>query len=199
MVRVNIQAWRHFYRGRLLEICKRSKAAAEAYRLALRLDPRFARAATALGYLCAREKNYLEAERWLAEGTRLTPGKAAAWFNLGFAREALGRREQAIEAFSEAVRLDRLLDRAWYGMGMCHAALGRHEEAAKALEEAATLQPMNPYAWYQLGMAHHVLRNADKVKEVIEYLFRFDPKMTRKLIQDTSRSDLAHLVKDLLV
>lgn len=196
---MNIQAWRHFYRGRVLERFGQSDAAVEAYGLALRFDPRFARAANALGYLYAGRKRYLEAERWLAEGARLMAVNAGVWFNLGFVREALGRPEHAIEAFAEAVRLDPLLDRAWYGMGMCHASLGRHEEAAKALEEAATLQPMNPYAWYQLGMAHHALHNPDKIKEVIEYLFRFDPKMTRKLIQDTGRGDLAHMVKDLLV
>ena len=195
---MNIQAWKHLYRGRILERFKRHEGAVEAYGLALRADPTFARAANALGYLYAREKNYLEAERWLAEGTRLKAGNASAWFNLGFVREALGRPEHAIEAFSEAVRLDRMLDRAWYGMGLCHASLGRHEEAAKALEEAATLQPMNGFAWYQLGMAYHVLRQPEKVKDVVEHIFRYDPRTTRQLIRDAGRSDLEHLVKDLI-
>ena len=56
---------------------------------------------------------------------------------------------------------------------------------------------MNPHAWYHLGLAQHALHRPDKVKEAIEYLHRFDPKMTRQLIQDTNRSDLAHLVADL--
>ena len=58
---------------------------------------------------------------------------------------------------------------------------------------------MNPHAWYQLGMAYHTLRNPEKVNEVVMHLLRFDPKMTRRLILDTGRSDLAHLVKDLVV
>ncbi len=72
---MNIQAWRHFYRGRVLEVCKRTKAAAVAYRVALQFDPRYARAATALGYLCAREENYLEAERCMAGPNWATAAK----------------------------------------------------------------------------------------------------------------------------
>ena len=58
---------------------------------------------------------------------------------------------------------------------------------------------MNPHAWYQLGMAYHTLHKPEKVNEVVMHLLRFDPKMTRRLILDAERTDLAHLVKDLVV
>ena len=128
-----------------------------------------------------------------------TPGNAAAHFNLGYTYDKRGLHAKAIAAFREATRLNPKLDRAWYGMGLAHAQLGQHEDAARALHEAATLQPMNPHAWYQLGMAHHTLRNTEKVDEVVRHLLRFDPRMTRRLILDAGRSDLAHLVKDLVV
>ena len=195
---MNLQPWIRFYRGRILERLGRTEAAAGAYRDALAADPRMARAADALGYLHAGRKDYAAAERWLSESVRLAPRNAHAWFNLGFVREAQGRHQEAIEAFSESVRLNPLFDRAWYGMGMCHATLGRHEEAAKSLGEAATLQPMNGFAWYQLGMAYHALRQPEKVKEVVEHMFRYDPRMTRRLIQDARRDDLAFMVKDLV-
>jgi Flp pilus assembly protein TadD len=83
-------------------------------------------------------------------------------------------------------------------MGLAHAALGQHEDAAKALNEAAKLQPMNPHAWYQLGMSSHALHKPEKVDEVVMHMLRFDPKMTRRLILDTGRTDLAHLVKHLV-
>lgn len=196
---MNLRTWSHFYRGRVLERLGRIEAAVEAYRLALATDPRFARAADALGYLHAGRKDYAAAERWLSESVRLAPRNAHAWFNLGFVREAQGRHEEAIAAFSETVRLNPVFDRAWYGMGMCHATLGRHDEAAKSLGEAATLQPMNGFAWYQLGMAYHALRQPEKVKEVVEHMFRYDPRMTRKLIRDADRADLAFMVKDMVV
>jgi len=58
---------------------------------------------------------------------------------------------------------------------------------------------MNAIAWYALGMAHHAARNAERFTEVLHHLHRFDPVMTRRLIQDSGRSDLAHLVSDLRV
>src|SRR2546426_6536598 len=88
--------------------------------------------------------------------------------------------------------------RAWYGLGLAHAQLGQHQKAAEALEQAATLQPMNQHAWYQLGMALHTTGNTDRFEQVVMHLLRFDPKMTRRLIVDTGRSDLAHLVRHLV-
>ena len=80
-----------------------------------------------------------------------------------------------------------------------HAQLGQHREAAEALEQAAKLQPMNPHAWYQLGMALHTLGNTARFEQAVMHLLRFDPKMTRRLIVDSGRSDLAHLVQHLVV
>lgn len=191
--------WRHFWLARLFEIARCKERALEEYRRALRFNPRFAKALNKIGFLLASENRFAAAEENFAEAVRVEPDDAYAHFNLGFVREKLRKREAAIEAFREAVRLRPTLDRGWYGLGMAHAALGEHPDAARAFDEAARLQPMNPHAWYALGMAHHHCHNPDKVKEVIEYLFRFDPVMSRRLIHDAGRSDLAHLVKDLMV
>ena len=80
---------------------------------------------------------------------------------------------------------------------LAQAALGRHREAVRCLSETTGLQPMNGHAWYALGMAWHHSREPDKVKEVAEHLVRIDPQMTRRLIQETGRADLAHLVAHL--
>ncbi len=58
---------------------------------------------------------------------------------------------------------------------------------------------MNPHAWYQFGMALHATGNSERFEQVVMHLLRFDPKATRRLIQDTGRSDLAHLVSHLVV
>ena len=65
--------------------------------------------------------------------------------------------------------------------------------------EAATLPPMNPHAWYALGMAHHHLLEPERVTEIIMHLRRLDPHMTRHLIHDTERADLAYLVAELVL
>lgn len=195
---IDFEPWRHYLRARMFQKLRRNDQAVAEYRLALRFAPRWTRALNALGFLLARLERWEEAVDVLTRAAVTDPGSAITFFNLGFAWEKLHQDQRAIEAFQEAVRLKRTVDRAWYGMGMAHARLGQHQEAVKALEEAANLQPMNPHAWYALGMAYHATHNPDRVKEVIHHLFRFDPRMTRQLIRDTERSDLAHLVKDLV-
>jgi tetratricopeptide (TPR) repeat protein len=195
---LNWRHWRHYLMARLLERLGRPEAALEEYHLAFRHAPYATRTANALSNLHAQRGDYAGAEYWLAEVARIEPNNAGVLFNLGYVRDKLGQTERALEAFEKAVSVNPGLDRAWYGMGLCQAALGRHEAAAKALEEAAMLQPENPVVWYQLGMAYHALTQRDKLKEVIEHLFSFNPMMTRKLIRDTQCDELAYLVRDLI-
>ena len=194
-----MEHWRSYMAGRLLELFNRREKAIDAYRAALQRKADFHRAANRLAYMLASLQRYAEAEPHFQAVLHADPGNAAAHFNLGYTFDKRGEHEKAIAAFKEAIRLNPKIDRAWYGMGLSHAALGQHEEAAQALHEAATLQPMNPHAWYQLGMAYHTLHKPEKMDEVVMHLLRFDPRMTRKLILDSQRSDLAHLVKDLVV
>ena len=194
-----MEHWQYYLRGRLLELFGLKVQAIAAYREATRVKPEFLRPTNRVAYLLASQERFGEAEPYFQAVLRADPGNAVAHFNLGYTFDKRGQHAKAIGAFREAVRLNPKIDRAWYGLGLSHAALGQHEAAAKALHEAATLQPMNPHAWYALGMAYHTLHNPEKVKEVVMHLLRFDPKMTRKLIHDAERSDLAHLVKDLVV
>ena len=178
--------WAYFYKARILVIVKQNSAAIGAFEAALAANPNFGLAAGCLGHLYAAMGQPGRAERCFLDALRIDPDDAISWFNLGFVQQQQQQQhEKAISAFQNAVRLKPLIDRAWFGMGIAFAALGRHAEAAKALEEAAALQPMNPHAWYNLGMAYHTLENQQKVRQIIDHLNGFDPKMKQRLMQDT--------------
>jgi tetratricopeptide (TPR) repeat protein len=193
---MNFEQWRHYLRGLAFAAFNKPVRAIEEYRLTLKHNPDFVQAAVRMGCLHAARSEYDEAEDSFLLSLRLKPS-ADVYFNLGFIRAKAGRNEKAVEAFREAVRLNPTLDRAWYGMGLALGALGQHQEAALALEEAGRLQPMNGHAWYALGMAYHHACQPEKVKEVALHMVRFDPAMTRQLIKEAERADLAYLVKDL--
>ena len=194
---MQLDYWRRYLRARTYELLRRPDAALAEYREIAATAPGNARVLSAMGYRHAMRKEWTDAARCLTSALAVAPRDAVVWFNLGYVEESRGEYEAAAAAFSKAVELKPALDRAWYGLGMCHARLGRHAAAVQALTEAATLQPMNGIAWYALGMAHHANRAPEKVDEVVKHLFRFDPVMTRRLIQDSGRSDLSHLVRDL--
>ena len=58
---------------------------------------------------------------------------------------------------------------------------------------------MNPHAWYALGMAYHASGEPERLKEVARHLVRFDPKMARRLIQESGAKELEYLVQHLVV
>lgn len=197
--RMNFAFWRHTLRARVLELLRRPLEALTEYQAALQLQPSSARTHHSVAFLLAGEKRYGEAQTHLREALRLQPKNADAWFNLGFLYEQQHERQKAIDAFRESVRLNPKLDRAWYGLGACFASGGDHQEASNAFQRVVELQPSNGFGWYQLGMAYHALQRTDKVTEVARHLNRFERKFARKLIQDTHRTDLQHLVADLRV
>jgi tetratricopeptide (TPR) repeat protein len=194
-----MEHWKYYLHGRLLELFGLKPNAIAAYSAATKARPDFLRPVNRIAYLLASQERFAEAEPYFQAVLRADPGNAVAHFNLGYTLEKRLQYDRAVHEFREATRLRPTLDRAWYGLGLAHASLGQHREAAAALEEAAKLQPMSPHAWYQLGMALHLTGNSERFLQVVMHLLRFDPKMTRRLIVDSGRSDLAHLVRGLVV
>ena len=194
---MNYDHWRHYARGWLFHFFNKPDAAYTAFVAAYQIDPRDIRAARHLAAIAAGKQRWEVAESWFEKVLARVPDEADTWFNLGFVREHAGKPAPAIEAFKEAVRLKPVQDRAWYGMGLAYARLGQHDEAATALQEAVKLQPMNGEAYYQFGMALHHARRPEEVKAVVEKLVGFEPKRAKKLVQDTERADLMHLIPEL--
>lgn len=194
---VNLDAWRHYLRARLYRFLKRPEPAIVELRAALGHDPDFVRAAHMLAYLLGSQGRFDQVLPLLERSVSLRPRDADAWYNLGYARDRGNDPARAIDAFREAVRLSPRLDQAWYGLGRCHAALNQLDDAVRAFEEAARLQPMKGFAWYELGLVHHRRHDAEQVRYIAEHLNRFDRHTARRLIHDTGRTDLSHLVSDL--
>ena len=193
-----MEHWRYYIQGRALEAVRQHDAAITTYRAALRTKPDFHRCTNRIAYILASQQRYAEAAENFSRLVKLDPDNAVAHFNLGYSREQLGQQQDAIGSFRAATRLNPKIDRAWYGMGICHAHLGQHAEAAVALEQVALLQPMNPHAWYALGMAQHANGNAARLREFMLHLLRFDPRIARRLIEESESTALAYLVKDLM-
>lgn len=193
---MNYNYTRYYWRGWLMHFFGLREAAREAYLLAFQANPDSVQVARHLAAICADRKDFSASEKWFETVVRLEPGDGNSWFNLGFVRDAAGKKAEAITAFKEATVLIPSLDRAWYGMGLAQAALGNHAEAAAALREVVKLQPMNGIGYYQLGMAYYHLNDPDKVGETIVKVVKFDPKHAERLMHDAQRSDLLQLLPE---
>jgi tetratricopeptide (TPR) repeat protein len=191
---MNFDFTRANMRGWLMHFLGRHELAAEAYARAFQANPKSADAARHVAAIAAERKDLATSEKWFEIALQLEPDDASSWFNLGFVRDAAGKKHEAIAAFKESVARLPALDLAWYGMGLAYAAIGNHAEAAGALSEAVRLQPMNGIGYYQLGMAYHYLHDAENVEKIIRRLVSFDPKYAECLMRDAQRANLMHLL-----
>lgn len=65
-----------------------------------------------------RRGDWAEAERFYTELGRRVPAEAEVWFRLGNIHARLGRPEEAITAYREALVRDPESAKAWYNMGV---------------------------------------------------------------------------------
>ena len=111
-------------------------------------------------------------ERWI----KAQPGEGLGWYGLGMAYNSLGRHEEAVGAYKEALRLKPDFAEAWYNLGVAYLRLGRHEEAVSAIKEALRLKAdFVAEAWLALGVAYWGLGNRSEALKAIKELRRYDP------------------------
>jgi tetratricopeptide (TPR) repeat protein len=77
---------------------------------------------------------------------------------LGYCQERLGRYDEAVETFEEALSLNPNDAYAYLSLGICHYREKTYQEAVAALQKCVSLQPTNfdGHAWlgYSLYMLH---------------------------------------------
>jgi tetratricopeptide (TPR) repeat protein len=83
----------------------------------------------------------------------VTTDNCRAHFYLGSALLAQGKLDEAIQHFSEALRLKPQFVEAWNQLGLTLMKQGKPDEAAPYLAEALRLKPQFVEAWNNLGLA----------------------------------------------
>ncbi|AFY81753.1 serine protease [Oscillatoria acuminata] len=76
---------------------------------------------------------------------------ARDWINYGNQLWRVGRSEQAIEAFNQAIHLNRNSYAAWYARGLALSAADRDREAVWSFEQAIVIDNTPHEAWREQG------------------------------------------------
>lgn len=142
-------------------------------------DPRNALYPYWLSRLDYQDMRFTSAVANVRKAISLDPAFMKAYDNLGLYYDALGKSEDAIKAFKQAVRLNRgrNLRSPWPAMnlGTILLKLGRPDEAEGYLQESLGEDPRFPKAHFQLGL---LLEKRGKYPQAIEELRRaaeYDP------------------------
>jgi arylsulfatase A-like enzyme/Flp pilus assembly protein TadD len=146
------QAWLGL--GRAAYVLADNKQAADALRLALRLNPRNYLARRQLARVYWREDRPKEAESELAEVAREHPGFAEGRAEHGIALAKLGRYREALAELNAALTLGYYDAVVYNYAGIAYAETGDREQALKAYEKAVQLDPHFAAAYLNLALQY---------------------------------------------
>ncbi len=99
---------------------------------------------------------------------KASPSHATGRFNHARALMGLGRWEEAVAAFGDALRLEAGLVNAYYNRGVCRGKAGEHADAAEDFERYLERQPEEGDVWLLLGDRRLDAGDFDRAREAYE-------------------------------
>ncbi len=97
------------------------------------------------------------------------------WTGKGETLAALGRHDEALEAFNKALEIKRDSYKAWYNKGAALAALSRHDEALEAYNKAIEIKGNFYLAWANKGVVLADLGRHDEALEAYNKAIEIKP------------------------
>ena len=91
--------------------------------------------------------------------------EAWEWLNKGASLKSLGRFDEAIQCYDQALRIDPQYAAAWSNKGNSLASLGRFDEALQCFEQALRITPQLVEAWVSKGAS---LANLGRFAEAVQ-------------------------------
>src|SRR5450830_1227784 len=102
--------------------------------------------------------------------------EAREWNNKGGSLDSLGRYEEAILCYDQALELDPRHVNAWSNKGNSLQNLGRYEEAIHCYDKALELDPRDAGAWTNKGSSLHSLGRNEEALRCYNQTLEFDPR-----------------------
>ena len=102
--------------------------------------------------------------------------EAREWNDKGVSLHSLGRYEEAIRCFDQALEPNPHYVNAWNNKGSSLAGLGCHEEAIGCLDQALKLDPRDAYAWNNKGASLTDLGRHEEAIRCYDRALELDPR-----------------------
>lgn len=118
-----------------------------------------AEALTDIGVQEAKQHNDDDAIISFDQALQLDPDYALAWYNRGISLDHLGRKEEALISFNNALqttdfkkkRDTYFAELLWFNRGAVLADLGQYEESVASYDEVLLINPRDAGAWNNRG------------------------------------------------
>jgi tetratricopeptide (TPR) repeat protein len=133
-------------------------------------------ALTTLGICAHQQVSYWKNSAGLfTHALKVTQGNYVAHNNLGIVYSRLGRYQDAIEAYKQAIRIKPDYAEAYYNLGNACSNLGRWQEAIESYKQAVRIRPDLAKAHYNLGTACGELGRWQEAIEAFSQTIRIKP------------------------
>jgi tetratricopeptide (TPR) repeat protein len=172
-IKPNPQTYRMI--GLLLDITGRCEEAVEAFRNAIKTNPKDAIAYNDLGTVYFKLNRAEEAIKAFEKAKEIDPNCAFAYNNLGSFYYNSGKYEKAIELFTKATNLEPKFYLAYINLGLAHSTLRNYPEAANAYKRAIELNPKDAIIFNNFGFALERSGHPKEAEEVYKKAIKIDP------------------------
>ena len=83
---------------------------------------------------------------------------APANYNLARAFYSMGKKEEALKYYREAVRINPYFEEAIFNLAHIESGLGLFEDSVKSYKQFIEMQPANMKAYFGMGDAYAMMR-----------------------------------------
>jgi tetratricopeptide (TPR) repeat protein len=122
-----------------------------------------------------RDGKLEEADAGFAAVTKLAPGFAEAYFNLGLVRQQEDRLDEAVQSFQKALALQPKLRGANLFLGITEFKLNHLDDAATAVRKETVAYPKDANAWMWLGVVRLAQDRPEDAAEALDHADKLKP------------------------
>jgi tetratricopeptide (TPR) repeat protein len=172
-IRPDAQTYRNI--GNLLDDMGRREEAVDAFKNAIKANPKDALAYNDLGSVYFKLNLVDDAIKAFEKAKEIDPNCAFAYNNLGSFYFNSGRYEKALELFEKAIKLNPKFYLAYINLGLVHNKLRNYSEAVNAYKRAIELNPNNALVFNDLGFALDGSGRSNEAAEAYKKAIKIDP------------------------
>jgi tetratricopeptide (TPR) repeat protein len=170
----------HKILGRDLMAIGRFDAAQKEFEQAIHYAPNSSESHYDLGKLLSLQDNWIAADKEFREAVRIDPGYLEAINSLGFAQEALGNNDAAVQTYLKAIALNGerhgKFVAAHVNLSAYYNRTGDQGKALDYAQKALELDPKSDSAWFQKAKAEERLGRLDAAADSLNHAVTLNPR-----------------------